>query len=83
MRQSQRRLAVDVLIARRDVYDAELNYRIEPGEPYFHDLRERWSLHCALPMPASPARRIKISIGPSDRPRRPMMKPDCLVSLSS
>ena len=23
--------------------DAEINYRIEPGEPYFHDLRERWS----------------------------------------
>ena len=36
-------LPLDVLIARRDVYDAELNYRIEPGEPYFHDLRERWS----------------------------------------
>ena len=26
---------------RRDVCDAELDYRSEPGEPYFHDLRER------------------------------------------
>ena len=28
---------------RRDACEAELRYRIEPGEPYFHDLRERWS----------------------------------------
>jgi putative proteasome-type protease len=44
------------LIARRDVCDAELNFRIEPGEPYFHDLRERWSAalraaHIAIPRP--------------------------------
>jgi putative proteasome-type protease len=49
-------LPLDVLIARRDVCDAELNYRIEPGEPYFHDLRERWSAalraaHAAIPRP--------------------------------
>ena len=36
-------LPLDIMIARRDAYDAELNYRIEPGEPYFTDLRERWS----------------------------------------
>ena len=35
---------------------AELAYRIEPGEPYFHDLRERWSAalraaHPAIPRP--------------------------------
>ena len=33
-----------------------LIYRIEPGEPYFHDLRERWSAalraaHIAIPRP--------------------------------
>jgi putative proteasome-type protease len=33
-----------------------LSYRIEPGEPYFHDLRERWSsalraAHIAIPRP--------------------------------
>src|SRR5436305_7566930 len=36
-------LPIDVLIARRDGCDAALNFRIEPGEPYFHDLRERCS----------------------------------------
>jgi putative proteasome-type protease len=49
-------LPLDIVIARRDVYDAELNYRIEPGEPYFHDLRERWSAalraaHANIPRP--------------------------------
>jgi putative proteasome-type protease len=47
---------LDILIARRDAYDAELNYRIQPGEPYFHDLRERWSAalraaHANIPRP--------------------------------
>ena len=36
-------MPIDILVARRDACTAELNYRIEPGEPYFHDLRERWS----------------------------------------
>jgi putative proteasome-type protease len=49
-------MPIDVLVARRDAYDAELNYRIEPGEPYFHDLRERWSAalraaHANIPRP--------------------------------
>ena len=49
-------LPLDVVVARRDALDAELNYRIEPGEPYFHDLRERWSAalraaHAAIPRP--------------------------------
>jgi putative proteasome-type protease len=49
-------MPLDVLIARRDAYDAELNYRIEPGEPYFQDLRERWSAalraaHLNIPRP--------------------------------
>jgi putative proteasome-type protease len=49
-------LPLDIVVARRDVYDAELNYRIEPGEPYFHDLRERWSAalraaHAGIPRP--------------------------------
>jgi putative proteasome-type protease len=35
-------LPLDVVVARRDECKAELEYRIEPGEPYFHDLRERW-----------------------------------------
>ena len=36
-------MPIDILVVRRDTCEAELTYRIEPGEPYFHDLRERWS----------------------------------------
>ena len=36
-------MPIDILLVRPDVCDAELDYRIEPGEPYFHDLRARWS----------------------------------------
>lgn len=36
-------MPIDILVARRDALRAEVNYRIEPGEPYFQDLRERWS----------------------------------------
>jgi putative proteasome-type protease len=55
-------LPIDVLIARRDACDAELNYRIEPGEPYFQDMRERWSAalraaHAVIPRP--PYRNIR------------------------
>jgi putative proteasome-type protease len=49
-------MPLDVMVARRDVCDAELTYRIEPGESYFADLRERWSAalraaHIAIPRP--------------------------------
>jgi putative proteasome-type protease len=49
-------LPLDILVARRDECKAELEYRIEPGEPYFHDLRERWSAalraaHANIPRP--------------------------------
>jgi len=49
-------LPIDVVVVRRDAVDAELVYRIEPGEPYFHDLSERWSAalraaHIAIPRP--------------------------------
>ncbi|MBI3700092.1 MAG: proteasome-type protease [Afipia sp.] len=36
-------MPIDILLVRPDVCDADLNYRIESGEPYFHDLRSRWS----------------------------------------
>ena len=36
-------MPIDLALIRRDALKAELNYRIEAGEPYFHDLRERWS----------------------------------------
>ena len=49
-------MPIDVAVARRDACDAELIYRIEPGDPYFHDLSERWSAalraaHMAIPRP--------------------------------
>ncbi|MCF8476887.1 MAG: peptidase [Pseudolabrys sp.] len=49
-------LPIDLLVARRDSCKAEVNYRIEPGEPYFLDLRERWSsalreAHLSIPRP--------------------------------
>jgi putative proteasome-type protease len=45
-----------VAVARRDACDAELIYRIEPGDAYFLDLSERWSAalraaHMAIPRP--------------------------------
>ncbi len=36
-------MPIDMLVARRDACTAELIYRIDPGESYFTDLRERWS----------------------------------------
>jgi putative proteasome-type protease len=49
-------MPLDFVIARRDTHTAELTHRIEPGEPYFHDLSERWSAalraaHMAIPRP--------------------------------
>ena len=49
-------LPIDLLVLRRDTCDPELIYRIEPGEPYFTDLRERWSAalraaHIGIPRP--------------------------------
>ncbi|MBY0509970.1 MAG: peptidase [Rhodospirillaceae bacterium] len=49
-------LPLDLLILRRDALQTELTYRIEQGEPYFEDLRQRWSealraTHQAIPKP--------------------------------
>ncbi len=49
-------LPIDLVVVRRDACESEVNYRIEPGEPYFQDLRERWSTalraaHIAIPRP--------------------------------
>ena len=49
-------LPIDIVVLRRDAEEPELNQRIEAGEPYFHDLRERWSralreAHMAIPRP--------------------------------
>jgi putative proteasome-type protease len=49
-------LPIDILVVRRNTCNAEVDYRIEAGEPYFQDLRERWSgalrdAHMAIPRP--------------------------------
>ena len=36
-------MPIDVLVVRPDVCAPDLNHRIESGEPYFTDLRSRWS----------------------------------------
>ncbi|HRE20986.1 MAG TPA: peptidase [Rhabdaerophilum sp.] len=54
-------LPIDVLVLRRDALKPEVEHRIEAGEPYFHDLRERWSAalrkaHNDIPAPPYRAR---------------------------
>lgn len=49
-------LPIDILTIRRDTIRPALKYRVEAAEPYFHDLRERWSAalraaHRAIPSP--------------------------------
>ncbi len=36
-------LPLDLLVLRRDALQTELTYRIESGDSYFEDLRQRWS----------------------------------------
>jgi putative proteasome-type protease len=50
-------LPLDIMILRRDTMQAELKHRIEAGDPYFEDLRQRWSTalktaHLAIPRPS-------------------------------
>lgn len=49
-------LPIDMLVVRRDAIDPEVERRIEAGDPYFTDLRERWSsalrkAHMDIPLP--------------------------------
>lgn len=49
-------MPLDFVVLRRGALQWEVNQRIEPGEPYFHDLRERWSAalrraHIDIPPP--------------------------------
>jgi putative proteasome-type protease len=63
-------LPVDLLVLRRDVLQPELSYRIEPDEPYFHDLSERWSealrqAHLSIPRPPyAPPPLLEAVVGP-------------------
>ena len=49
-------MPLDFVVLRRNALAFEVNQRIEPGEAYFHDLRERWSAalrraHIDIPPP--------------------------------
>ncbi|WP_421723063.1 peptidase [Bauldia sp.] len=49
-------LPIDLAVIRRDAIRTDLTYRITEDEPYFHDLRERWSsalraAHQSIPRP--------------------------------
>ena len=49
-------LPLDLMVLKRDALRAELTYRVEAGDPYFEDLRNRWSealraTHQAIPKP--------------------------------
>jgi putative proteasome-type protease len=49
-------LPIDLMVVRRDAFASGMTYRIDAAEPYFHDLRERWSsalraAHLGIPPP--------------------------------
>ncbi len=49
-------LPLDLMVLRRDALKPELTYRVEAGDTYFEDLRQRWSealraTHQAIPRP--------------------------------
>jgi putative proteasome-type protease len=49
-------LPIDLMVLKRDAIRAELTYRVEAGDSYFEDLRNRWSealraTHQAIPKP--------------------------------
>ena len=49
-------LPLDLMVLKRDALRAELVHRVEAGDPYFEDLRNRWSealraTHQAIPKP--------------------------------
>jgi putative proteasome-type protease len=55
-------MPLDIMVARRDACAAEVDYRIEPGEAYFDNLRESWSsalraAHQNIPRPPYGARK--------------------------
>jgi putative proteasome-type protease len=54
-------LPIDIAVICRDSLDAELVHRIEAGEPYFHDLRERWSCGSAGRSHGHPASALRPS----------------------
>jgi len=64
---------IDLLVLRRDALCSELNYRIEPDEPYFRELSDRWSealraAHTNLPRPPyAPPPLLEATIRPLEK----------------
>jgi putative proteasome-type protease len=59
-------LPIDILVLRRDALKSELKHRIEAGDPYFADLRHRWSealktAHLAIPRPSYGAAQTQVA----------------------
>lgn len=49
-------MPIDLMVLKRDARSPDLTHRIEPGDPYFTDLRDRWSAalreaHTNIPLP--------------------------------
>ncbi|WP_436637151.1 peptidase [Microbaculum sp. FT89] len=49
-------MPLDLMVYRRDALKSELIHRVDVGDPYFHDLQDRWSsalqaAHKAIPRP--------------------------------
>jgi putative proteasome-type protease len=49
-------MPIDIAVLRRDALTLEVDHRIDNVDPYFHDLRDRWSValraaHIAIPRP--------------------------------
>ena len=49
-------LPIDIALCRRDSLDLEVDERIDNADPYFHELRDRWSIalrqaHAGIPRP--------------------------------
>ncbi|HEY8580567.1 MAG TPA: peptidase [Beijerinckiaceae bacterium] len=49
-------MPIDIAVLRRDALALEVDHRIDNVDPYFHDLRDRWSValraaHTAIPRP--------------------------------
>ncbi len=68
-------LPIDVLVVRAGSLEPELNYRIEPGEPYFQDLRERWSsalrsAHTNIPRPPYGQTTEEAAVKPAELPTK-------------
>ena len=72
-------MPIDLVTVKRDAIAHDILHRIEAGEPYFHDLRERWSAALRAAYQGHPDPALQVISAPiptvtEDRPaeRRPI-----------